>query len=106
MLVSGSPSVATKRRHGQTAGEPPERYSSRVVQFLEKKCNSLADFCLCGYFLVDFARGVAKMLVSGLPSLAAKDGHGRGHGKSAAAVFIESGALFRKNRRQYRSLVA
>ena len=28
--------------------------------------------------MVDFARGVAKMLVSGLPSLAAKDGHGQG----------------------------
>ena len=62
---------------GEATEKAPERYSSRVVQFFEKRCNSLADFCLCGYFLVDFARGVAKMLVSGLPSLAAKDGHGR-----------------------------
>ena len=59
------------------------RFPARVVQFFEKRCNSLADFCLCGYFLVDFARGVAKMLVSGLPSLAAKDGHGRATGNSS-----------------------
>ena len=81
MLVSGSPSLAAKDGHGRAAGEPRQRFSSRVVQFFEKRCNSLADFCLCGYFLVDFARGVAKMLVSGLPSLAAKDGHGRAAGE-------------------------
>ena len=36
MLVSGSPSLAAKGRHGQAATDPPERYSLRMVHIFEK----------------------------------------------------------------------